>query len=197
MKRKLVFSVASLFLIGLLTGCSNAKTKEIKTGTDYKTENSKPDKPKVSFLLDGRIIESADYYCSWKLTGQENMFTLSVVYDREPEANPPNMGVSIYNLTDISLPFSLLNGKLPGKSEQFFSLGINLGLPKGKAADMNELSFSDNYEGMKSLVAFRLLDTTAKIVSGSFEGTIKNANGKTMKITEGKFEQIPLKMVYK
>ena len=187
MKRKLFLSVTSLFLIGLLSRCGNAKTKEIKTGTDYKIENSKPDKPKVSFLLDERLIESADYYCGWKLTEQENLFTLSVVYNREPGTNPPNMGVSIYNLKDIALPFSPLNGKLPGKSEQFFSLGVSLGLPKGKAADMNELSFSDNYPGLKSLVVLSLLDTTAKIVSGRFEGTIKNTNGKTMKITEGKF----------
>jgi hypothetical protein len=195
MKRKLVLSVIPLFLIGLLEGCGNAKTKEIKTGSDNKIETSKPEKPAVSFMLDGRLIESAEYYCSWKLTGQENMFTLSVVYDLEPGANPPIMGFAIYNLKDIALPFSPLNGKLPGKSEQFFSLGVNLGLPKGKAADMNELSFSDNYAGLKSLIVFSVLDTTAKIVSGRFEGTIKNANGKTMKITEGKFEGIVLKIV--
>jgi hypothetical protein len=196
MKIKLTSVAASLFYICLIAGCGNAKTKETKTDTENKIENRKPDKPVVSFLLDGRLIESTDYYCGWKLTGQENMFTLSIVYDRETGTNPPNMGFAIYNLKDIDLPFTPLNGKLPGKSEQFFSLGVNLGLPKGKAADMNELSFSDNYAGMKSLVVLSLLDTTAKNVSGSFEGTIKNANGKTMKITEGKFERIPLQMVY-
>ena len=127
MKRKLVLSITSLLIIGLLSRCGNANTKVIKTATDYKTENSKPDKPKVSFLLDGQMIESADYYCGWKLTEQENMFTLSVVYNRELGTNPPNMAIAIYNLKDITLPFSPLNGKLPGKSEQFFLLGINLG----------------------------------------------------------------------
>jgi hypothetical protein len=73
---------------------------------------------------------------------------------------------------------------------------MSLGLPKGKAANMNELSFSDNYKGLQSAVKLSLLDTTAKIVSGQFEGTVQNANGKNMKITDGKFECIPLKMVY-
>ena len=61
---------------------------------------------------------------------------------------------------------------------------------------MNELSFSDNYKGLASVVQLSLLDTTAKLVSGSFEGTLQNANGKTMVITEGKFERIPMKMVH-
>jgi hypothetical protein len=196
MKRKLVLSVIPLFLIVLLTGCGNAKTKETKTDTEKKIENKKPDKPVVSFILDGRLVESADYYCGWKLTGQENMLTLSIVYEREPKTNPPNLGFAIYNLKDISMPFNRLNGKLPGKSEQLFSLSAGLGLPKGKAADMNELSFSDNYKGLESAVQLSLLDTTAKIVSGRFEGTVQNANGKSMKVTEGKFERIPLKMIY-
>ena len=196
MKRKLVLSVAPLFLIGLLIRCGNAKTKEIKTGTDNKIENRKTDKPAVSFILDGRLIESAEYYCSWKLTEQENMLTLSIIYDREAKTNPSNLGFAIYNLKDINLPISGLNGKLPGKTGQFFSLGASLGLPKGKAADMNELSFSDNYAGLESNVKLSLLDTTAKLVSGSFEGTIKNANGKTMKITEGKFEGIILEIIH-
>jgi hypothetical protein len=196
MKRKLVLSVIPLFLIGLLTGCGNAKTKETKTDTEKKIENKKPDKPVVSFILDGRFVESADYYCGWKLTEQENMLTLSIVYEREPKTNPPNLGFAIYNLKDISMPFNRLNGKLPGKSEQLFSLSAGLGLPKGKAADLNELSFSDNYKRLESAVQLSLLDTTAKIVSGRFEGTVQNANGKSMKVTEGKFERIPLKMEY-
>jgi hypothetical protein len=196
MKRKLALSITSLLLIVLLTGCGNTNTKEKKIVPANKTENTKQDKPTVTFLLDGRLIEAAEYYCGWKLTEKENMLTLSIVYDREPKTNPPNLGFAIYNLKDISMPFNRLNGKLPGKSEQFFSLSAGLGLPKGKAADMNELSFSDNYTGLESLVLLSLLDTTAKIVSGRFEGTIKNANGKTMNITEGKFERIPLKMVY-
>ena len=197
MKSKLFLSVTSLFLIGLLNGCGNANTKEKKIVPANKMENAKQGKPTVTFLLDGRLIESAEYYCGWKLTEKENMFTLSVVYDREPGTNPPNIGVSIYNLKDIALPFSPLNGKLPGKSEQFFSLGINLGLPKGKAADMNALSFSDNYKGLESAAKLTLLDTTAKIVSGSFEGTIKNTNGKKMVISGGKFNRISLQMIYK
>jgi hypothetical protein len=107
------------------------------------------------------------------------------------------MGFTIYNIKDIALPFSPLNGKLPGKSEQFFSLGASLGLPKGKAADINEISFSDNYPGLESNLKLSLLDTTAKLVSGTFEGMIKNANGKTLKVSEGKFERIPLKMEYR
>jgi hypothetical protein len=197
MKRKLVLSVIPLFLIGLLAGCGNAKTKETKTDTEKKIENKKPDKPVVSFMLDGRLIESADYYCSWKLTEQENMLTLSIVYDREPKTNPPNLGFAIYNLKNISMPFNRLNGKLPGKSEQLFSLSVGLGLPKGKAANMNELSFSDNYKGLQSAVKLSLLDTTAKIVSGQFEGTVQNANGKKMVISAGKFNRISLQMIYK
>jgi hypothetical protein len=193
MKRKLVLSVIPLFLIGFLAGCGNTKTKETKTDTEKK----KPDKPVVSFVLDGRLIESADYYCGWKLTGRENMLTLSIVYDREPKTNPPNLGFAIYNLKDISMPFNRLNGKLPGKSEQLFSLSVGLGLPKGKAANMNELSFSDNYKGLQSAVKLSLLDTTAKIVSGQFEGTVQNANGKKMVISAGKFNRISLQMIYK
>jgi hypothetical protein len=196
MKLKLVLSAASLLLIGLLAGCGNAKTKETKTDTEKKIENRKPDKPVVSFMLDGRRIESAEYYCGWKLTDQENILTLSIVYGHEPKTNPSNLGLTIYNIKDIALPFSPLNGKLPGKSEQFFSLGAGLGLPKGKAADINEISFSDNYAGLESNMKLSLLDTTAKLVSGSFEGRIKNANGKTLKVSEGKFDGIRLKMVY-
>jgi hypothetical protein len=192
MKWKLVLSAASLLLIGLLAGCGNAKTKETKTGT----ESIKPDKPVVSFVLDGRLIESTEYYCGWKLTDKENILTLSIVYDHEPKTNPPNLGLTIYNIKDIALPFSPLNGKLPGKTGQFFSLSASLGLPKGKAADINEISFSDNYTGLESNMKLSLLDTIAKLVSGTFEGTIKNAAGKTLKVSEGKFESIRLKMVY-
>jgi hypothetical protein len=197
MKKKLTLSITSLFLIGLLNGCGNANKKENKIVPANKTVNTKQDKPTVSFLLDGRLIESTDYYCGWKLTGQENIFTLSVVYDRETGTNPPNMGFAIYNLKDIALPFKPLNGKLPGKSEQLFSLSAGLGLPKGKAADMNELSFSDNYKGLESAAKLTLLDTTAKIVSGRFEGTVQNANGKKMVISAGKFNRISLQMIYK
>ena len=192
MKRKLILSIIPLFLISLLAGCGNAKTKE--TNTDI--ENRKPDKPVVSFVMDGRLIESSEYYSSWQLTEKENMLTFSVIYDREPKNNPSNLGFVIYNLKDITLPFSRMNGKLSGKTGQLFSLSGNSGLPKGKAADMNEISFSDNYAGLESNVKLSLLDTTAKLVSGSFEGIIKNANGKILKVSEGKFKGIPLKMVY-
>ncbi len=192
MKRKLVLSAVSLFLIGLLSTCGNANTKDKKPETEKKNSEN----PAVSFILNGRLIKSTEYYCSWQLTNKENMLTFNVIFDREPKSNPPNLGFAIYNLKDIALPFSPMNGKLPGKTEQAFSLSASLGLPKGKAADMNELSFSDNYAGLQSNVKLNLLDTTAKLVSGIFEGTIKNANGKTLKITEGKFERIPLKMVY-
>jgi hypothetical protein len=196
--QKIFFSLTiSVSVIFLIAGCGNANTKENKIVPANKTVNTKQDKPTVSFLLDGRLIESTDYYCGWKLTGQENIFTLSVVYDRETGTNPPNMGFAIYNLKDIALPFKPLNGKLPGKSEQLFSLSAGLGLPKGKAADMNELSFSDNYKGLESAAKLTLLDTTAKIVSGRFEGTVQNANGKKMVISAGKFNRISLQMIYK
>jgi hypothetical protein len=196
MKRKIILSATLFLLVDLLIGCGNAKTKEAETGTENKIENIKPDKPVVSFMLDGRLIESAEYSCSWQLSDKVNMFTFNVLYDREPKNNPPNLGFAIYNLKDITLLFSPLNGKLPGKTEQSFSLAASLGLPKGKAADMNELSFSDNYKGLASVVQLSFLDTTAKRVSGRFEGVIQNANGKTMKIEKGQFERIPLKMLY-
>ena len=196
MNRILALAITSLVLTGLINGCSNVNNQEKKIVSANNSENTKQDKSAITFLLDGRLIKSAEYYCGWKLTEQENMFTLSVVYDREPGMNPPTIGFAIFNLKDIAMPFSALNGKLPGKSEQFVSLGVSLGLPKGKAADMNELSFSDNYKGLESAVKLNLLDTTAKIVSGSFEGIVQNANGKTMKVKEGKFELIPLKMIY-
>lgn len=176
----------------LIAACGNANTKDKKT----ETEKKNPDKAAVSFMMDGRLIESSEYYCSWQLTDKENMLTFSVIYDREPKSNPPNLGFAIYNLKDITLPFSRMNGKLPGKTGQLFSLSGNSGLPKGKAADMNEISFSDNYAGLESTVKLSLLDTTVRLVSGSFEGTIKNATGKTLKVSEGKFEGIRLKMVY-
>lgn len=177
----------------LITACGNVNTND----KEPETEKKNPDKAAISFVLDGRSIESADYYCGWKLTEQENIFTLSIVYDREPKTNPPNLGFAIYNLTDITLPLSPLNGKLPGKTGQFFSLGASLGLPKGKAADMNELSFSDNYKGLESAAKLTFIDTTAKIVSGRFEGTVQNANGKKMVISAGKFNRISLQMIYK
>lgn len=191
MKRKL-FSITILLPVFLITACGNAITKDKKS----QPEKKNTDKAAVSFVMNGRLIKSTEYYCVWKLTNLENVLTFSIVYDREPKTNPPNLGFAVYNLKDITLPFSPINGKLPGKTEQSFSLSGSLALPKGKAADMNELSFSDNYPGLKSLVQLNLLDTTAKLLSGSFEGTIKNANGKTMKITAGKFEGIRLKMVY-
>lgn len=191
-------TATALLLTWLIAGCGDANTKEIKTAAENKTEATKPDKPSIRFVLDGRVIESADYSCSWALTGKDNIFALAVHYDREPKRVPPNVGFGIFNLKSITLPFSRLNGKLPGNSSsgQLFSVTAGLALPKGKPADMNELSFSDNYAGLESVVQLSLLDTTAKIVSGRFEGTVKNANGKTMKITEGKFERIPLTMVY-
>jgi hypothetical protein len=191
--KKILFSLTiSLPVMLLIAACGNANTKDKKP----ETEKKNPDKPAVSFMLDGRLIESSEYYCSWQLTDKENMLTFNVIYDREPKRNPPNLGFVIYNLKDITLPFIRMNGKLPGKTEQFFSLSASLGLLKGKAADMNEISFSDNYSGLQSNVKLNLLDTTIRLVSGSFEGTIKNAAGKTLKVSEGKFEGISLKMVY-
>ena len=192
MKKILLSLTISLPVMFLIAACGNANTKDKKT----ETEKKNPDKAAVSFMMDGRLIESSEYYCSWQLTDKENMLTFSVIYDREPKSNPPNLGFAIYNLKDITLPFSRMNGKLPGKTGQLFSLSGNSGLPKGKAADMNEISFSDNYAGLESTVKLSLLDTTVRLVSGSFEGTIKNATGKTLKVSEGKFEGIRLKMVY-
>jgi hypothetical protein len=192
MKKILVSLTISLPVMFLVAACGNTNTKDKKPETEKKNS----EKPAVSFMLDGRSIESTEYYCSWQLSDKENMLTFNVIYDREPKSNPPNLGFAIYNLKDIAIPFSPLNGKLPGKTGQFFSLSASLGLSKGKAADMNEISFSDNYAGLESNVKLRLLDTTVRLISGSFEGTIKNAAGKTLKVSEGKFEGIPLKMVY-
>jgi len=198
MIRKLFLPAIALFHVFFNTGCSNANTTEIKTITENIQEPVKQgDNPVISFWLDDRQIESKEYTCVWKLTGGQSMLTLGVVYDRKPKITPPNLTFVIHNLKNISLPIIRLFGnKYSDKSKQLFSLGIRLTSPKGKPANMNELSFSDNYSGLESRMQLSLLDTLAKIISGNFEGTVKNANGKTMKITEGKFERIPLKMVY-
>ncbi|NOT90979.1 hypothetical protein [Ferruginibacter sp.] len=197
MKKQITITAIAIILIGAIAACGNAPDeKQTKPAAENKTESKKSVKPMVSFLLDGRLIESAEYYCTWKLTEKENMLSFEVIYDREPKQSPPNVGFIIYNVKDITTPFSRLNGKLPGKSEQVFSVSASLALPKDKPADMNEISFADNYAGLESDVQISLLDTAAKIISGVFEGTVKNANGKLMKITNGKFDRILLKMVY-
>jgi hypothetical protein len=198
MIRQLKLPVASFIFICFIIGCGNANTTELKAVVEKTTEPIIQDViPAVSFVLDGRAIQSSEYTCVWKLTGGQSMLTLGVVYDREPKITPPNLTFVIHNLKDISLPISRLFGnKYSDKSKQLFSLGIRLTSPKGKPTNMNELSFSDNYSGLESRLQLNLLDTSAKIISGNFEGTVKNANEKTMKITDGKFERIPLKMVY-
>lgn len=187
-----------VFICCFIIGCGNANTKELKAVVEEKTESTIQNAiPAVSFVLDGRAIQSSEYTCVWKMTGGQSMLTLGVVYDREPKITPPNLTFVIHNLKDISLPIIRMYGnKYTDKSKQLFSLGIQLALPKGKPANMNELSFSDNYSGLESRFQLTLLDTLAKNISGNFEGTVKNANGKTMKIADGKFERIPLKMVY-
>jgi len=198
MIRQLILPAIPLFFISLITGCGNASTTEIKSAEENKTEPTmQVGIPAVSFVLDGRVIQSEEYTCIWKLTGGQSLLTLGVVYDREPKITPPNLTLGIHNLKDISLPIIPLYGyKYSDKSKQLFSLGIQLALPKGKPSNMNDLSFSSNYSGLESKLQLSLLDTLAKVVSGNFEGTVKNANGKTMKITDGKLERIPLKMVY-
>lgn len=197
MKRKEILSVTCIILLVCTAGCGDTATEPTKTTQETKKEALKSDRPVASFILDGRRIESDEYYCSWKLTGQENTFTFTIVYDREPGSTPPTIGFVIYNLENITNPFIRTNGKLPTKKGQQFSLSGGLGLPKGKPADLNEISFTDNYPGLESAVKLNLLDTTAKVVSGSFEGMMKNENGKITRISEGKFTRVPLQMTYK
>jgi len=193
---KLARRVVVLLIPWLLAGCGNESTTEGKPMADNKAASGHPDKPAVRFLLDGRLIESTDYSCSWLLTGKQNIFNLTVHYDRQPKKVPPNAGFNVYNLESIVIPIRRLYGnKLSGQAGQLYSLSMTI--PNGKANDMNEQSFTDNYAGLESGVQLSLLDTTAKLVSGSFEGTVQNANNKSIKITGGKFERIPLKMVYR
>jgi len=197
MKKKSIPIYGLFFLLLILCSCGNETTSDKKTISNNNRQTTQQQKPLVQLVLDGRVIESADYNCMWILKGKENIFNLTVHYDREPKRIPPNVGFGIYNLKDINLPINLLNGKMAGKLEQQFSLSALLAFPKGQAANMNELSFSDNYAGLNSTVQITVLDTTAKIVSGSFKGTLKNANGKTMVVSNGKFDRIPLQMIYK
>ena len=184
-----------LFSCWLIAGCSNANSKEKIIVADKNAEDGISTKPTVSVKIDGRLIESSDFSCSWVLIGKLNVFNLTVHYDREPKKTPPDVGFNIKNLKDIKQPFSPVYGKnIAGTKEQISSLSMSI--PKGKAHDMNEQSYSDNYAGLASSIQLSLLDTAGKIVSGRFEGTVKNANGKSIKITQGKFERIPLKMQY-
>lgn len=197
MKRKKILSLTCIVLLVCTAGCGNTATEPAKTTQGTKKETLKSGRPVASFILDGRRIESTEYYCSWKMTGQENVFTFTILYDREPGSTPPSAGFIIYNLENITAPFLRMNGKLPTKAGQQFSLSGSSGLSKGKPADLNEISFTDNYPGLESAVSLNLLDTTTKVVSGNFEGMLKNANGRMIRISEGTFDKVPLQMIYK
>jgi hypothetical protein len=190
MKISSYFLISLLLLLFLIAGCDNSK------GKDLKTEKNISGKGNIIFMLGDRRIASSDYYCGWKRTDNINLFSLTVFYDRVANETPPNVGFLIHNLKDIQQPISRLNGNLPGFLGQQFSLGASMALPTGKAANMNESSFSDNYPGLFSNVELTRLDTIAKLVSGKFEGTVKNANGRGIKIENGQFEDITVDLVF-
>ena len=197
MKNNSILIYGLFFLLLTLSSCGNEKSSDKKIIANNNAQTTKQQKPAVRLVLDGRVIESADYNCMWIIKGDESNLSLNVFYDREEKRKPSDVSFTIYNCKDITSPIYRLNGKMPGKLEQQFSLHALLAFPKGQPADMNELSFSDNYTGLNSAVKLTLLDTTTKFASGSFEGSLKNANGKTMVITDGKFDRIPLQMIYK
>jgi hypothetical protein len=181
----------------LLYSCGSNSTSDNKTTVANSQSTAKQQKPAVHLIVDGRVIESVDYVCIWMLKGTESNFSLHVFYDREERRVPSDVSFAVYNYQNTTSPMYALKGKMPGKQEQQFSLTALLAIPRKAAADMNELAFSDNYNDLNSSVKLTLVDTTSKLASGRFEGTLRNANGKTMVITDGRFERIPLQMVYK
>jgi len=198
MKKTITGFCSSLFFLLLLVSCGNSnQEKQQKSEPQATSKPSSDTKSAIHFVLDGREINSTDYSCSWMLIGGMSTFNLTVFYDRTAGATPPHIGFNIYNLTDIKAPIIRLNGKLPRKSpEQLFSIVGSSGNPKGKPADMNKTSFSDNYNDLQSTMQLTSLDTVAKTCAGRFEGTLKNANGDVLKITNGSFEGVTYKTGY-
>ena len=188
-----------IFFSCMLLSCGN----DAKGPASQTKENSKPvpasngSKPVVQMVLDGKAISSDDYNCSWVLTKGQNIFNLTVFYDRKPQVSPARAGFNIYKLKDIAIPLTQLKG-LPSAAGdgQFYSLSASAEKPAGKPSDMNEISFTDNYPGLTSMVQITKLDTMAKIVSGRFEGSVKNANGREIRITGGSFENISIQLVH-
>jgi hypothetical protein len=181
----------------LMNSCGSNSASDNKPIVANNQPTAEQQKPAVHLIVDGRVIESVDYVCMWILKGTESNLNLHVFYDREERRVPSDVSFVVYNYQTTTSPMYALKGKMPGKLEQQFSLNAILAIPRKAAADMNELTFSDNYEDLNSSVKLTLIDTTSKVASGSFEGTLRNANGKTMVITDGSFERIPLQMVYK
>ena len=197
-KGTILFS-CSLFFLLLTTSCGNKTGKENQQKPESTAATNEPanGKKAIHFVLDGREINSTDYSCSWMFMGGMSTFNLTVFYDRTAGATPPHIGFNIYNLTDIKAPIIRLNGKLPRKSpDQLFSIVGSTGNPKGKPADMNKTSFSDNYNDLQSTMQITSLDTVAKTCAGRFEGTLKNANGDVLKIANGSFEGVFYKTGY-
>ncbi len=199
MKRGTILFSCSLFFLLLITSCGNKTGKENQQKPVSAAATSDPGNAKsvIHFELDGREINSTDYSCSWMLMGGISTFNLTVFYDRAAGGMPPRTGFNIYHLTDIKAPMNKLNGQVPGKSpDQLYSLSVNTGTPKGKPADMNKTSFTDNYKDLQSIVQLTSLDTVAKTCAGRFEGSLRNANGDELKITNGSFEHLSYKTVH-
>lgn len=198
MKKATLHFCYSLFILLLMVSCGNSKQEnEQKPETQAQAKQATVGRPAIHFVLDGREISSSDYSCSWVMIGKTNTFNLTVFYDRDAGGTPPRAGFNIYNLTDIKAPINRLNGQLPGKSTaQLFSLSANTGTPKGKPADLDKTSFTDNYTDLQSTVQLTNLDTVAKTCTGLFEGTLKNAQGDILKITNGSFEGVSYKTGY-
>ncbi len=199
MKKGTILISCSLFFLLLTVGCGSNTSKENQQKVVSAGDSKAPDNVKnaIHFELDGREINSTDYSCSWMVIGGMRTFNLTVFYDRIAGETPPHIGFNIYNLSDIKAPINRLNGQLPRKSpDQIFSLVGSTVNPKGKPADMDKTSFSDNYKDLQSTMQITRLDTVTKTCAGRFEGTLRNEKGDVMKITNGSFENIPYKTGY-
>ncbi len=196
-KKQHLFLLAAITGIAMLAGCGSEHTPADKTASPVEQSITTTPKPSITMVLDGRKIESTDYSCMWLLKDKQNILNVTVHYDRRPKRIPPNIGFNVYNLKDIKLPINRVRGiDLSPAAGQIYSLG-GLMVEDVKVMDLNKLSFTDNYPTASSLVKITLLDTTAKLLSGSFEGVLLNANGTTLKVTEGKMDRIPLTLFYK
>lgn len=197
MKNTSIQFCCSLFLLLLIVSCGGSnKENQQKPETGATAKQASVEKSVIHFVLDGREINSDDYSCSWMMIGKTSTFNLTVFYDRSKNGRPPHAGFNIYNLTDIKAPMSRLNGEMPGKSTaQQYSLSAGAGTEKGKPVDLNKTSFTDNYKDLTSVVQLTALDTVARVCAGRFEGTVKNANGDVIKISNGTFANIPYQKV--
>ncbi len=145
-------------------------------------------KAEISFELNGKKIISSDYSCSYSTEGMP-LFNLTVFHDRDKNPrNPPNIGFNIYNLRSADEKLYSQRDKKPWTSkEPVYGLGYT---SVGKNID--ETSYVDNYEGATSLVTITVFDLNKKTASGTFSGTLVNAKGKSVTITNGVFKNVSI-----